>query len=163
MMETEYYGKLSSADLAQLDGLLLKLKSLNAKHKGHRRIRRDEIVPLPEDEYIKLWGYLKHCCTLAASWPNVRKAISVVADKSGRTIEDVREDCIESMTVHVYIYAWRHYEHSDECEYVFSTAVFGYKAWIESQNNYTAGIDQAIEMAKEENNCGRKVCNVNID
>lgn len=160
--QSKYYGKLSPECLVDLDALLIKLRQLNQCHAGKRIIPRNEIVPLPEDEYLRLWGYLRHCCLLTTSWKNIKDAISCIADKSGRTFEEVQEECIDSMTIHVYTYAWRHYEHSEECGYVFTTAEFGYRAWIEEQNKFHKGVDAALEQHKDGNNCGRKVFTQNI-
>lgn len=162
MKKSKYYGKLSPECLADLDALLLKLRKLNEQHSGKRVILRNEIVPLPDDEYLRLWGYLKHCCLLVTNWKNIKDAISCVATRSGRDFEDVQEECIESMTIHVYTYVWRHYEHSEECGYVFTTAQFGYKAWIDEQNRFHKGVDIALEDYVEENNLGRRVFTQNI-
>lgn len=160
--QSKYYGKLSPECLVDLDALLIKLRQLNQCHAGKRIIPRNEIVPLPENEYLRLWGYLRHCCLLATNWKNIKDAISCIADKSGRTFEEVQEECIDSMTIHVYTYAWRHYEHSEECGYVFTTAEFGYRAWIEEQNKFHKGVDAALEQHEDRNNCGRKVFTQNI-
>ena len=158
---SKYYGKLAPELLKDLDALILKLKEANRVHEGKRIIRRSEIVPLPDEEYVRLWGYLRHCCLLAANWKNIRDAIKVVADSSGRSFEDVQEECVDTMTIHVYTYVWRHYEHSDECSYVFTTATFGYKSWIEEQNCYMAGTEAAREMA-EEDDVGHKITTRNF-
>lgn len=162
---SKYYGKLSPELLKDLDALILKLKEINKVNKvgkGRKIVRRSEIVPLPEDEYVRLWGYLRHCCLLAANWKNIRDAIKVVADSSGRSFEDVQAECVETMTIHVYTYVWRHYEHSEECNYVFTTATFGYKSWIEEQNCYIAGIEAARKMT-EKDDVGHKVTTRNFD
>lgn len=161
--KSKLYGKLSPESLKELDALLLKLKELNSHLSGQKRIRREEIVPLPEKEYLKLWEYLRHCCKLMTCWTNVMRAIKVIASKRGMSFEEVQEECVDSLAIHCYIYAWRHYEHSDDCEYVLSTAKFGWKAWITEQNNYHAGVDKALEDFMEETPThGRKVCNVNF-
>lgn len=146
----KYYGKLPSVMLADLDALLLKLRRKNRKLLRNATIKRSEISPLPDDEFIRLWGYMRHCCSMVASWPNVSKSIAVIADKSGRDVDGVREECIDSMTVHVYTYAWRKYKHSEECGLVFSTAEFGYKAWISSQNAFHEGESAAESLFVEE-------------
>lgn len=159
---SKFYGKLEPAVLQELDGLLLKLKELNKENLKNRVIKRSEIVPLPEKEYLRFWDLIRHCCLLVTSWPNIKKAIGVIASKSGREPADVQEECVDTMTIHVYTYAWRHYEHSEECEYVFSTATFGWKAWIEEQNNYHKGFECAAEDKEIEDNCGHKVCTLNF-
>lgn len=160
--KSKYYGKLSPECLRDLDALLIKLRQLNKVHEGKRVIPRNEIIPLPDSEYLRLWGYLEHCCLLATNWKNIRDAISCIADKSGRDFEDVQEECINSMTIHTYTYAWRHYEHSEECGYVFKTAEFGYRAWVEEQNKFHDGVALAFDQHIADNNCGRKVNNINF-
>lgn len=159
---SKFYGKLEPAFLQELDGLLLKLKELNKENLTRRVIKRSEIVPLPEKEYVRFWSIIRHCCMLVASWPNIKKAIGVIASKSGRMDEDVRDEAVDSMTIHVYTYAWRHYQHSEECEYVFSTATFGWKAWIEEQNNYHLVLENALDEMELEDDCGHKVCTMNF-
>lgn len=158
----DYYGKLSPECLAELDSLLLKLKEANKCHEGKKIIHRDEIVPLPDEEYLKLWEYLRHCCLLVASWPNKRKAISIIAEKRGVQVDEVRDECVDSMTIHCYVYAWRKYQHSTECNYVFATAKFGYQTWIEEQQKFYNGVDVAVEEARLQFNGGKRVFNVNI-
>ena len=157
-----YYGKLSPECLQELDSLLLELKELNAVHGGKRVIRRTEIVPLPDDKYLKLWGYLTHCCKLASNWDNVKQAINTIASRTNRSFKEVQEECVLSMTIHAYTYAWRHYEHSEDCGYVFRTATFGYRAWIEEQNN--SSTDGSVKM-EDENviDRGHKICTLNLD
>lgn len=145
---SKYYGKLAPELLKDLDALILKLKEANKVNEGKRIIRRNEIVPLPDAEYVRLWGYLRHCCLLAANWKNVRDAISTIASRTNRSFKEVQEECVDTMTIHVYTYVWRHYEHSEECEYVFSTATFGYKSWIEEQNN--SSTDGSVKMEDED-------------
>jgi hypothetical protein len=158
---SKYYGKLPPECLRDLDSLLIKMRRINRKNAGRKVIRRNEIVPLPNDEFVRLWGYIRHCCQLATSWPNVRSAIRVVATNSSRDFEDVLNECIDSMTIHVYTYSWRRYRHSDECGYVFKTAEYGYKSWIESQNAYMLGEDAALVIHQEETYSGRKVSGEN--
>ena len=159
-----YYGKLNPLMLADLDGLLLKMRTINKKALRNKTIKRTEIKALPEDDYLRLWGYLRHCCSLVITWPNVKRAIETIAFKSGRTFDDLSEECIDSMTTHVYTYAWRKYKHSEDCGYVFSTAEYGYKAWVSSQNLYHRGGDAAMELfMAESRSCGCKISNVAID
>ena len=159
-----YYGKLPPESLKELDSLLLELKEANSANKGKRVISRSEIVSLPEDKYLKLWGYLNHCCKLVSNWDNVNKAIRVIASKTMRPFSEVQEECIMSMTIHVYTYAWRHYEHSeDSSAYVLSTAKFGFCSWIKEQNSYFNGIAIARSEAEDMRlDRGRKVCTLNI-
>lgn len=154
----KYYGKLSPEMLADMDAMLQRLRRMNRGLLKNATIKRGDIRPLPDADYVRLWGYLRHCCTLVASWPNVRKAIAAIADASGRDFDSLRDECIDSMTVHVYTYAWRKYRHSDECGLVFSTAEFGFKAWITSQNMYHGGISLSGELFMADNpSCGSKV------
>lgn len=163
-MQNKFYGKLSPEQLADLDALILKLRDANVANLSRRKISKADIIPLPDDEYVRLWEYLKHCCKLVTSWKNVRDAIKVVADKSGRQIEDVQDECVLSMTIFVYTYVWRHYVHSDECGYVFSTAKFGYKVWLQEQNAYHLGVESVIEdYALEHPSCGKKVFTQNVN
>lgn len=158
---SSFYGKLPKDCIETLDSLLLKMKRLNRRNAGKHVIRTEEIVPLPDDEYVRLWGYIRHCCKLVATWKNVRSAICVVAEKSGRSFDDVHDECVDSMTIHVYTYAWRKYRHSEDCNYVFSTATYGYLAWIDEQNRFNAGIVAEMERVAVENGSGRKVSNAN--
>lgn len=152
------YGKLPESMLADLDGLLLKLRRINRKGLKGQSIKASDIRALPEDENSRLWGYLRHCCTMVAGWPNISKAIAVMASRSNRDFANLREECIDSMTIHVYTYAWRKYRHSSECGLVFKTAEFGYKSWISSQNVYEAGTESFRKQFEDENpSCGRKV------
>lgn len=161
MQKSKFYGKLEPEVLQELDSLLIKLKSLNEIHKGKRVIKKTEIVPLPDKEYLRLWELVRHCCRMISFWGNVTKAIGIISSKRGQEVQEVREECIDYMTIHVLTYAWRHYEHSEECGYVFSTAEYGWRAWIEEQNNYHSGFE--IELQKQaEENCGRKVCTLNF-
>lgn len=157
-----FYGKLSQECLDSMDRLLLKLQELNKDKLGRHKIPRDEIAPLPDKEYLELWGYLRHCCHLASSWPNKMSAIKVIANKRGMSFKEVQDEAVDSMTIHCYVYAWRHYQHSeDSSAYVLSTAKFGWLSWIEEQNNYHLGIEDAVEKARlEARRCGHKVCNI---
>lgn len=153
-----FYGKLPPEMLSDLDSLLVKLRRINRKVLKQKTIKRTEIRALPDGEYLRLWGYLRHCCSLVTTWPNVRKAIAAIADKSSRTEDDVRDECIDALTTHVYTYAWRKYRHSDDCGLVFATAEFGYKTWITSQNMFHDGVDLSRELFASDNpSCGRKV------
>lgn len=153
-----FYGKFPSYILADLDGLLIKLKKINKKLLKKKVIKKTEISPLCDEEYLRLWGYIRHCCDMVTTWPNVRKAIGVIAEKSGRSFESLQEECVDSMTVFVYTYAWRKYEHSEDCGYVFSTAEYGYKSWIAAQNQYHSGAVAAKEVFEADNTSGgRKV------
>ena len=144
--------------LSDLDSLLVKLRRINRKVLKQKTIKRTEIRALPDGEYLRLWGYLRHCCSLVTTWPNVRKAIAAIADKSSRTEDDVRDECIDALTTHVYTYAWRKYRHSYDCGLVFTTAEFGYKTWITSQNMFHDGVDLSRELFASDNpSCGRKV------
>ena len=155
--KSKYYGKLTPECLKDLDALLIRMRLINRKNARKKVIRMSDIVSLPDGDYIRLWGYIRHCCQLATSWPNVRKSISVVAEKSGREFHDVMAECIDSMTIHVYTYAWRHYRHSEECGYVFSTAEYGYKSWITSQNSYMMGEIAAAKIEEEKGYSGKRV------
>ena len=153
-----FYGKLPSEMLADLDSLLIKLRKINRKVLKQKTVKRSEIRPLPDDEYLRLWGYLRHCCSLVTTWTNVRMAISAIAEKSSRTEDDVRDECIDAMTTHVYTYSWRKYRHSEDCGLVFSTAEFGYKSWVSSQNLYHDGVEFSRELFASDNpSCGRKI------
>ena len=152
-----YYGKLPGEELSNFDTLLLKMKRRNRANLKRKIIRRNEIVPLNDDEYVLLWGYIRHCCQLVANWKNVCDAIKVVASQSGRQFSDVMDECVDSMSIHVYTYAWRKYRHSADCAYVFSTAEYGFKSWIEGQNKFILGVDAAVTMHQEDLLGGRKV------
>lgn len=162
----EFYGKLPPEALADLDRLLLKLRETNSALAGRRVIRREEIVPLPDDEYVRLWDYLRHCCHLAASWPNKMAAIRAIAGKRNMSFREVQEEAVDSMTIHCYTYAWRHYRHPDDGDssaYVLSTAKFGWLSWIEEQNNFHCGIDSALrDFMEEADKCGHKVTTRNF-
>lgn len=159
-----FYGKLPPEMLADLDYLLVKLRRINRKVLKQKTIKSTEIVALPEFEYLRLWGYLRHCCSLVTTWPNVRRAISAIADKSFRTEEDVRDECIDTITTHVYTYAWRKYRHSEDCGLVFKTAEFGYKTWITSQNMFHEGVDLSREIFASDNpSCGSKMSTIMSD
>lgn len=154
----KYYGKLPDDMLKDMDGMLLKLKRLNRGLLSRKTIKSSEIRPLGAEEYCRLWGYIRHCCSMVTSWPNIRKALLVIADKSGRSFDDVKDECIDSMTIHVYLYSWRKYRHSEDCAYVFTTAEFGYKSWITRQNEYNAGTEAAETILCMDNpSCGWKV------
>lgn len=158
-----FYGKLSKECLDDMDRLLLAMKAINAENLKHRVIRRNKIVMLPEKEYTTLWGYLRHCCVLMAGWPNISEAISTISKKRCMPFEEVKDEAVDSMTIHCMTYAWRKYEHSDDCGYVLSTARFGWQSWIEEQNLYHDGIDEMIAAAEDSMpNCGHKVHNVNM-
>lgn len=153
-----FYGKLPPEMLSDLDSLIVKLRRINRKVLKQKTIKSTEIRTLPDDEYLRLWGYIRHCCSLVTTWPNVRKAIAAIADKSSRTEDDVRDECIDAITTHVYTYAWRKYRHSEDCGLVFKTAEFGYKTWITSQNMFHDGVDLSRELFASDNpSCGRKV------
>lgn len=153
-----FYGKLPPEMLADLDSLLIKLRRINRKVLKQKTVKRSEIRPLPDDEYLRLWGYLRHCCSLVTTWPNIRKAIAAIAEKSDRTEDDVRNECVDSLTTHVYTYAWRKYRHSEDCGLVFTTAEFGYKAWITSQNLFHDGVELSKNIFYADNpSCGNKV------
>ena len=155
---SRFYGKLPPEALADLDGLLLKLRNKNKDLLKKKIIKKTEIKPLCDEEYLRLWGYIRHCCDMVTTWPNIRKAIGVISDKSGRSFESTHDECVDSMTVFVYTYAWRKYESSEDCGYVFSTAEYGYKSWIAAQNIYHSGVDAAKEAFEAENpSSGRKV------
>ena len=161
----QFYGKLTPNCLARLDELLLKLQRLNKVHLGSKKVDPKKIVALPEEEYLELWGYLRHCCVLAVNWPNKRRAIRMVASKREMSFEEVMGEAVDSLTIHCYTYAWRHYEHSeDSSAYVLSTAKFGWLTWIEEQNNAScAGVDNIRdEHRAEETRCGRQLHNVNV-
>lgn len=160
----KFYGKLTPECLARLDSLLLEMQGLNKVHVGSKKVNPKAIVPLCDKDYLELWGYLKHCCTLAVNWPNKRRAIRMIASKRSMAFEEVMEEAIDSLTIHCYTYAWRHYIHSDDpSAYVLSTAKFGWLTWIEEQNNFHVGIDEAMEAARaEETRCGRQLHNVNV-
>lgn len=172
----KYYGKLPPKDRRRMDELLLKMQRLNSEQLKKRIVLKNEIVPLPDDEYVELWGYLRHCCTLVASWPNNARAIRTIASYRGMDDEETRDEAIDSMTIHCYTYAWRHYdskkasyahcgpmEEELECGYVLSTAKFGFKTWLSEQNRYNSGIKFEVEEAYlKEPHKGRKVNNVNI-
>ena len=159
-----FYGKLPPEMLADLDFLLIKLRRINRKVLKQKTIKRTEIRALPDGEYLRLWGYLRHCCSLVTTWPNVRRAISAIADKSSRTEDDVREECIDVLTTHVYTYSWRKYRHSEDCGLVFTTAEFGYKGWITSQNLYHDGVEFSRELFASDNpSCGGKVSSVSAE
>lgn len=159
-----FYKKLSPECQADMESLILELKELNSVHDGKRCIAKAEIVPLPDDKYIRLWEYLRHCCLLVACWPNNRRALETMAGKRGMSFTDVQDEAVDSMTIHCYTYVWRHYIHTDEpTAYVLSTAKYGWKDWITEQNNYHCGIDDARqEQAFEDSRCGHKVNNVNF-
>lgn len=155
--KSRYYGKLPAECLEDLDGLLLKMKKINRKHRGKKVIKGNEIDRLPDDEFLRLWGYIRHCCQLVTGWKNVKDALKVIASNSGRPFEEVLDECIDSMTIHVYTYSWRKYRHSVDCAYVFSTAEFGFKSWISAQNRFSSGIDIAKVLHDEDTYAGRKV------
>ena len=161
---SRYYGKLPPEMLSDLDALLIKLRRVNRKVLSQKTIRRTDIRPLPDDEYVRLWGYLRHCCSLVTTWPNVRKAISSIAEKCSMDIDAVREDCIDSLTTFVYTYSWRKYRHSEDCGLVFSTAEFGYKTWVTQQNVYHNGVDLSVDLFRSDNpSSGGKVSNANMN
>lgn len=149
--KSDFFGKLPPEILHDMDSLLLELKRRNRKVLRQKIIRRSDIVPLAPDKYVRLWGYIRHCCHLVSTWPNVRKAIETVAQNSGRLFVDVREECVDTMTLHVYSYAWRKYVHSDDCGLVFSTAIYGYKTWITSQNAYDGGVRLSMAVFEADN------------
>ena len=149
MKKSKLYGKLSKADMEELDRLILKMKEANKKNSGKRKLRMDEIVVLPGPENEKLWEYILHICRLEANWPNINCAINTIAAKSGRDPKSVQDECISSMGVHCIRYVWRHYSHSDDCGYVLKTAHYGWLSWIEEQNMFHLGPDEMRELAFE--------------
>lgn len=160
----QFYGRLTPNNLSRLDTLLLELQRLNKVNLASKKIDPKNIVSLPDSDYLELWGYIRHCCVLATNWPNKRRAVRMVASKRGMSFEDVMDEAVDSLTIHCYTYAWRHYTHSERPDaYIFSTAKFGWLTWIEEQNNFHAGIEDAIERQHaEETRCGRQVHNVNV-
>lgn len=153
-----FYGKFPPDILADIDSLLLKLQGKNKGLLKKKVIKKTEIKPLCNEEYLRLWGYLRHCCDMMTTWPNVRRAIGVFAEKSGRSFDSLQEECVDSMTVFVYTYAWRKYEHSEDCGYVFSTAIYGFKSWVAAQNQYHSGAVAAKEVFEADyTSGGRKV------
>lgn len=157
----KYYGKLPPEIVADLDKLLLKLQAKNRtllKKKVIKSTEFEQIKTLDHDENIRLWEYIRHCCDLVSTWPNVRRAIGVFSEKSGMSFESLHEEFVNSVTTFVYTYAWRKYKHSDDCEYVFSTAIYGYKAWAYEQNCFHSGSVAAKELFDADNpSSGRKV------
>lgn len=161
----KFYAKLSPECQADMEALIFELKDLNNEvHKGKRCIAKAEIVPLPDDKYTRLWGYLRHCCHLVACWPNKRRAIETIASKRHMDIDEVRDEAVDSMAIHCYTYVWRHYEHSDEpTAYILATAKYGWLDWITEQNNFHSGIDDAREEQEfEMHRCGRRTVNFNF-
>lgn len=160
---SRFYGKLTKECLEGMDRLLLAMKAINKENLKRRVIRRSEIVMLPEGEYLQLWGWLRHCCVLVASWPNISEAISTIAKKREMAFDEVKDEAVDSMTIHCITYAWRKYEHSEDCGYVLSTAMFGWQSWIEEQNSYHDGIAEMIgEEEQRRPSCGHKVSNLNM-
>lgn len=141
----------------ELDGLLLKMRQANRKNAKRKVIPAEDIVPLGAVENMRLWELIRNCCKLVTTWGNVNSAIRTVAAKANERYEDALEECINSMTMHVYTYAWRKYSHSEDCAYCFSTAIFGFKTWICSENGFQNGIDFMKGLAAEESYEGRKV------
>ncbi len=153
-----FYGKLPPESIKDLDGLLLEMKSKNKKLLKKAQIKPVEIKQLGQEENLRLWEYLRHCANLVSTWPNVRKAIGIFSEKSGRLYDNLREEFIDSVSVFLYTYAWRKYEHSEDCGYIFSTAEYGYKAWVWSQNMYHSGEKCAAELFEADHTTGgRKV------
>ena len=101
--KSKYYGKLTPECLKDLDALLIRMRLINRKNARKKVIRMSDIVSLPDGDYIRLWGYIRHCCQLATSWPNVRKSISVVAEKSGREFHDVMAECRQHDYTRVHV------------------------------------------------------------
>lgn len=155
---SKFYGKLPPNVVEDLDGLLLKMKETNKKLLKKKVIDASEIKPLSDEEYLRLWGYIRHCCDLVSTWKNVRNAICVFAEKSGRSFDSLHDEFVDSMTVFVYTYAWRKYVHSEDCGYVFKTAEYGYKSWAYAQNSFHSGAVAAKELHDADNpSSGRKV------
>ena len=57
---SRFFGKLPPEMLAYLDSLLIKLRKINRKVLKQKTVKRTEIKALPDDEYLRLWGYLRH-------------------------------------------------------------------------------------------------------
>ena len=71
---SRYYGKLPPEMLSDLDALLVKMRRVNRKVVTKKTINRKDIVPLPDDEYVRLWGYLRHCCSMVTTWRTRKSA-----------------------------------------------------------------------------------------
>ena len=76
---SKFYGKLPPNVVEDLDGLLLKMKETNKKLLKKKVIDASEIKPLSDEEYLRLWGYIRHCCDLVSTWKNVRNAIAITS------------------------------------------------------------------------------------
>ena len=139
------------------------MKALNNDNLKRRVIHRKDIVMLPDKEYLRLYGYLRHCCTLVASWPNMTRSIDTISRKRCMPFDEVKDEAVDSMTIHCITYVWRKYRHSDDFGYVLSTARFGWMSWIEEQNMYHDGIDEMVDMMEDTRlDCGHKVSSLNI-
>jgi hypothetical protein len=141
----------------ELDALLLKMQRANRRNRKRKVIRADEIVPLGAADNARLWELIRKCCRLVTTWGNINSAIRTVAAKANERFEDALEECVNSMSMHVYTYSWRKYRHSEDCAYCFNTAIFGFKTWICSENGYHDGIDFMKGLAAEESYEGHKV------
>ena len=138
-MEKELKGKLNSEQLADLDRLLLKLKNFNrcnfADFEGgvvKRRLKLEEIRPLKVEDNERLWRYLRHCCLLASMTESSQNSLkSLTYIDPHLEFDSLVNDAISYMTIHVYRYAWRKYEHSDDAGYVINSAFLGLKSFCD--------------------------------
>lgn len=161
--ESRFYIQLPLERREEIDSLLLELKECNSVNRGKRKLRRDEIVPLPPGKSEKLWNHIMYCAGLASNWSNVRSAISAIATKTSRTFKEVQDECRLSIAIHIYTYVWRHYEHSEDLGIMFKTAEYGYKSWICEQNAYCFGVEYEKDRQEEAlNRFGHKISNVNL-
>lgn len=149
-------GKLSRAQLDDLDSLLLEMKALNKDQlqKG-RAIALDKIVTLDKDKNERFWAYIRHYAKLVVMFPNNLKTIrSIVQHDDTTSMDCLIDDATMEVALWVYRFVWRQYEHSDECGYVFTTANYGFMAWSTAHRNWSFGKDSfkpSVEESEEHN------------
>jgi len=149
-------GKLNESQLQDLDALILRLKSFNRCNLQNQQTKTkktsdivdlfaelNEIVandkisiadirPLPPDDNRRLWEYIRHCCKLAIM-KNIDKVRNLCLVDNRLDIKDLVEDAIHDISIHVYRYVWRKYEHSEDAGYVMNTAYLGFRTWNQTQ------------------------------
>lgn len=131
-------GKLNEEQIRDLDGLILRLKGLNVNHiidgECKKRLALTDIRPLPAAENDRLWQYIRHCCKLATMTNNsLDKLRKLCRNDSRLDMNDLVNDAINDMSIHVYRYVWRKYRPSNDVGYVINTSFQGFKTWHEKQ------------------------------
>lgn len=164
-MKQQLKGSLTSAQMADLNSLILKLQRFNLSNlTSGEKIKLSDIRPIPGEENRRLWIYIRHICRMAVL--NGRNFLVVQAISSRDRSSDVRElveDAVNDMSIHVYRYVWRKYESSDNAGYVYGSAYQGFRTWSDQQNERLGFSDKArgiFESYKGDVSGNHKVSNV---